>query len=71
MKNLLKDKKMLVGLVLLAGVAGYYFYNKNKKAKIMSVAQVAASKPAVLDASTATAVTLEETDKPIIHKANK
>ena len=45
MKNLLKDKKVLVGLVLVAGAVGYYFYDQRRKAKIKADAQALASTP--------------------------
>jgi hypothetical protein len=44
MKNYLKDKKVLVGLVVVAAL-GYYLYDRNKKAKIKSDAQIMASTP--------------------------
>jgi len=46
MKNLLKNKKVLVGLVVIAGAVGYYYYDKKKKAKIKADAEVLANTPA-------------------------
>jgi len=45
MKNYLKDKKVLVGL-LIAGAVAYYFYDKKRKADIKSKAEALASTPA-------------------------
>lgn len=43
MKNLLKDKRVLVGALVLAGLVSYYLYDKNKKAKIKAGASAMAS----------------------------
>jgi uncharacterized membrane protein YebE (DUF533 family) len=45
MKNYLKDKKVLVGL-LIAGAVAYYFYDKKRKADIKARAEELASTPA-------------------------
>ena len=45
MKNLLKDKKVLIGLLVLAGGVGYYFYDKNRKEKVKAQAQTMAGTP--------------------------
>lgn len=45
MKNLLKNKKVLVGLVVIAGAVGYYYYDKKKKAQIKADAEVLANTP--------------------------
>jgi len=45
MKNYLKDKKVLVGL-LIAGALGYYLYDQNRKAMIKSMGENMADTPA-------------------------
>lgn len=45
MKNYLKDKRVLVGL-LIAGALGYYFYDQNRKAMIKARAEKMADTPA-------------------------
>jgi hypothetical protein len=45
MKNYLKDKRVLVGL-LIAGALGYYFYDQNRKAMIKAKAEKMADTPA-------------------------
>jgi hypothetical protein len=51
MKNLLKDKKVIIGtLVILA--LGYYLYDQKRKADIKSNANTLASTPPTLEATT-------------------
>jgi hypothetical protein len=54
MKNLLKNKKMLLGL-LAVGAVGYYFWNKNNEAKkitvILPTVDTKATPPAVVTAT--------------------
>ena len=45
MKNYLKDKRVMVGLALVAGVFAYYYYDKNRKANIKAKAEVMADTP--------------------------
>jgi uncharacterized membrane protein YebE (DUF533 family) len=63
MKNLLKDKKVLIGLVI-AGALAYYFYDKNKKNKIKADAEAMASTPATTTPETATTTTTTTTTMP-------
>ena len=68
MKNYLKDKKVLVGLVI-AGALAYYFYDKNKKAKIKADAQAMASTPATTTPAPATTTTTTAGTTPPIVKS--
>jgi uncharacterized membrane protein YebE (DUF533 family) len=43
MKNYLKDKRVLVGLVIVAGAVGYYIYDQKRKAKIKADAEILAN----------------------------
>ena len=63
MKNYLKDKKVLVGL-LIAGAVAYYFYDKKRKADIKSKAEALASTPA-----TTTTPEVAPAPKPMLVKA--
>jgi len=45
MKDLLKNKKVLVGLVVVVGAVGYYVYDQKRKAKIKADAEVLANTP--------------------------
>ena len=45
MKNYLKDKRVLVGL-LLVGALGYYLYDQRRKANIKAKAEELANTPA-------------------------
>jgi len=57
MKNLLKDKKVLVGLLIVGAVTAYYFYDKNKKTKIKADAEAMASTPATTTPAPTTTTT--------------
>jgi uncharacterized membrane protein YebE (DUF533 family) len=46
MKNLLKNKKVLVGLVVVVGALGYYLYDQKKKKDIKAMAEKLADTPA-------------------------
>lgn len=48
MKNYLKDKRVLVGLLLVGAVA-YYLYDQKRKAQIKADAEVLASTPATTE----------------------
>lgn len=64
MKNLLKDKKVLVGLLIVGAVTAYYFYDKNKKNKIKADAEAMASTPATTTPAPATTTTTTTTTMP-------
>ena len=46
MKKILKDKKVLLGLVVVLGAVGYYVYDQKRKANLKSMAEALASTPA-------------------------
>jgi hypothetical protein len=62
MKNYLKDKRVLVG-ILIVGALGYYFYDQNRKAMIKARAEALASTPAT---TTTPEVTTAPKPTPIV-----
>jgi len=60
MKNLLKDKKVIVGAVVVLAL-GYYLYDQKRKANLKARAEVLASTPA-----TTTITATEVTTPPIV-----
>jgi hypothetical protein len=66
MKNYLKDKKVLVGLLAL-GVVAYYVYGQKRKADLKARAEELANTPAIvanLEVSTAPAKLEKELQAP-------